>query len=288
MRILPRRPRGDRPRGATRGPAALVGAVPDRGDRATAFWFLVAAPALWSVGRTLEPGDRAAGGVLAATGVAGGGLMPGGFPAVAVLGAWAALAPARHPVRDASVRRSSASRAPRPRPRARHAGRHRLPRSLHPHDRRQRVDRRAVGPRDVRGRRRNGRPGDLARAGDPGGPPTVARPRRRLDHRRTRWRTRSGWPRRPGGDARSSWCTATPSRSRSPRSSPTTERPAARSGARRRRSTVASSPGCCAVPAGCSRAPEVGASRGAGRRSSRRASGSLASWSPTTSRRATC
>lgn len=78
-----------------RGPRALVGAVPDRGDRATAFWFLVAAPALWSVGRTLEPGDRAAGGVLAATGVVGSVLMPGGFPAVAVLGAWAALAPAR-------------------------------------------------------------------------------------------------------------------------------------------------------------------------------------------------
>lgn len=75
-----------------RGPAAFVGAVPDRGDRATAFWFLVAAPALWSVGRTLEPGDRAAGGVLAATGVVGTVLMPiGGFTAVAALGAWAAL-----------------------------------------------------------------------------------------------------------------------------------------------------------------------------------------------------
>jgi hypothetical protein len=75
-----------------RGPAALVGAVPERGDRATAFWFLVAAPTLWSIGRTLEPGDRAAGTVLAATGVAGSVLMPGGgFPAVAALGTWAAL-----------------------------------------------------------------------------------------------------------------------------------------------------------------------------------------------------
>jgi hypothetical protein len=75
-----------------RGPAAIVGAVPDRGDRATAFWFLVAAPALWSVGRTLEPGDRAAGSVLAATGVVGTVLMPtSGFPALAALGAWAAL-----------------------------------------------------------------------------------------------------------------------------------------------------------------------------------------------------
>ncbi|WP_433787758.1 DUF6463 family protein [Actinomycetospora sp. CA-101289] len=79
----------------TRGPGALRGAVPDRGDRATAFWFLVAAPALWTVGRTLTPGDRVGGGVLALTGVAGSVLMPGGWPAVAVLGTWAALAPTR-------------------------------------------------------------------------------------------------------------------------------------------------------------------------------------------------
>ena len=81
-----------------RGPAAIVGAVPDRGDRATAFWFLVAAPALWSIGRTLEPGDRAAGGVLATTGVVGTVLMPtSGFPALAALGAWAAFGRSSRP-----------------------------------------------------------------------------------------------------------------------------------------------------------------------------------------------
>ena len=69
-------------------------AVPDRGDRATAFWFLAAAPALWIVGRTIAPGDRVAGSVLTFTGAAGSVLMPGGWPAVAVLGAWIALAPA--------------------------------------------------------------------------------------------------------------------------------------------------------------------------------------------------
>lgn len=73
----------------TRGPRALAGAVPDRGDRATAFWFLVASPLLWTLGRSLGPGDRLAGGVLAATGVAGSVLMPaGGWPAVALIGIW--------------------------------------------------------------------------------------------------------------------------------------------------------------------------------------------------------
>lgn len=75
-----------------RGPGAVVGAVGDRGDRATAFWFLLAAPALWIVGRTVTPGDRAAGGVLTGLGVAGTVLMPAsGFPVVAALGAWTAL-----------------------------------------------------------------------------------------------------------------------------------------------------------------------------------------------------
>ncbi|MDF2976487.1 MAG: hypothetical protein K0S40_1215 [Actinomycetospora sp.] len=75
-----------------RGPGAVVGAVGDRGDRATAFWFLLAAPALWTVGRTVTPGDRAAGGVLTALGVTGSVLVPtSGFPVVAALGAWAAL-----------------------------------------------------------------------------------------------------------------------------------------------------------------------------------------------------
>jgi hypothetical protein len=76
-----------------RGPRALVGAVGDRGDRATAFWFLVASPVLWSLGRSLTPGDRVTGGVVAATGVAGSVLMPGGWPAVALIGGWSALAP---------------------------------------------------------------------------------------------------------------------------------------------------------------------------------------------------
>lgn len=75
-----------------RGPGAVVGAVGDRGDRATAFWFLLAAPALWTVGRTVTPGDRGAGAVLTALGVAGSVLMPtSGFPVIAGLGAWAAL-----------------------------------------------------------------------------------------------------------------------------------------------------------------------------------------------------
>jgi hypothetical protein len=75
-----------------RGPGAVVGAVPDRGDRATVFWFLLAAPALWTVGRSVTPGDRAAGGVLTALGVAGSVLMPtSGFPVIAALGAWTAL-----------------------------------------------------------------------------------------------------------------------------------------------------------------------------------------------------
>jgi Family of unknown function (DUF6463) len=75
-----------------RGPGGVVGAVPERGDRATAFWFLAAAPALWTVGRTVTPGDRAAGGVLTALGVAGSVLTPtSGFPVIAALGAWTAL-----------------------------------------------------------------------------------------------------------------------------------------------------------------------------------------------------
>ncbi len=72
-----------------------LGSVPDRGDRAAAFWFLAAAPALWMGGRLLRsaeehqdvPAQRAAGAVLTAVGVAGTALMPkGGFPALAALG----------------------------------------------------------------------------------------------------------------------------------------------------------------------------------------------------------
>lgn len=71
------------------------GSVPERGDRATAFWFVAAAPALWMGGRLLRsaeehqdlPAQRAAGAVLTAVGLAGTAAMPkGGFPALAGIG----------------------------------------------------------------------------------------------------------------------------------------------------------------------------------------------------------
>ena len=70
--------------------------VPDRGDRATAFWFMAAAPALWMGGRLLRsaeehqdiPAQRAAGAVLTAFGVAGTVAMPkSGFPTLVGIGA---------------------------------------------------------------------------------------------------------------------------------------------------------------------------------------------------------
>jgi hypothetical protein len=73
----------------------LVGSVPDRGDRAAAFWFMVASPALWMGGRLLRsaeerrdvPAQRAAGVVLAVVGVAGTVAMPkSGFPALVGIG----------------------------------------------------------------------------------------------------------------------------------------------------------------------------------------------------------
>lgn len=59
-------------------------AVPDRDDRSAAFWFMVAAPALWMGGRLLRsaeehkdvPAQRAAGAVLTAVGVTGTAAMP--------------------------------------------------------------------------------------------------------------------------------------------------------------------------------------------------------------------
>lgn len=62
----------------------LISTVPDRGDRATAFWFTVAAPVLWLAGRLLRSAEsagdlraqRAAGRVLAGLGVVGGAAMP--------------------------------------------------------------------------------------------------------------------------------------------------------------------------------------------------------------------
>jgi uncharacterized protein DUF6463 len=82
--------------------ARFVATVPDRGDRATAFWFLTAAPLLWSSGRLLrsaeETGDptagRAAGRVLIASGAIGVATMP-------VSGFWSVLA-----VGIATVRRA--------------------------------------------------------------------------------------------------------------------------------------------------------------------------------------
>ncbi|GHJ19745.1 DUF6463 family protein [Streptomyces albus] len=79
--------------GMVRG--GLVATVPERGDRAAAFWFMTAAPALWMGGRLLrsaeEHGDlaaqRATGATLLAVGALGAAAMPkGGFPALAGLG----------------------------------------------------------------------------------------------------------------------------------------------------------------------------------------------------------
>lgn len=70
--------------------------IPDHGDKATAFWYLAAAPVLWVGGGLLRStestgdlaGQRAAGVVLFATGVTGGTAMPGsGFWAIALVGA---------------------------------------------------------------------------------------------------------------------------------------------------------------------------------------------------------
>lgn len=64
--------------------AKVIGAVPERGDRATAFWFLILAPTCWTAGRLLRsaelagdlPAQRQAGAVLTAVGVAGVAVMP--------------------------------------------------------------------------------------------------------------------------------------------------------------------------------------------------------------------
>lgn len=74
----------------------VVNSVPDHGDRATAFWFVVAAPILWLGGRLLRSAEstgdvdaqRAAGIVLTATGAVGSAAMPSvsGFWAVVAVG----------------------------------------------------------------------------------------------------------------------------------------------------------------------------------------------------------
>lgn len=75
--------------------AGIINSVPDRGDRATAFWFMASAPTLWLGGRLLRSaeaagdlaGQRAAGVVLTAAGLVGTAVMPvSGFPAVAAVG----------------------------------------------------------------------------------------------------------------------------------------------------------------------------------------------------------
>lgn len=73
----------------------VINSVPDRGDKATAFWFMAVAPMMWLSGRLLRfaetTGDldaqRAAGAVLTATGVAGSAAMPvSAFWGVAAVG----------------------------------------------------------------------------------------------------------------------------------------------------------------------------------------------------------
>ena len=75
--------------------STLVNSVPDRGDEATAFWFMAASPTLWLSGRLLRSAEsagdldaqRAAGSVLTATGVIGSAAMPrSGFWGVAAVG----------------------------------------------------------------------------------------------------------------------------------------------------------------------------------------------------------
>lgn len=76
--------------------ARVVSSVPDHGDRATAFWFVTAAPVLWLGGRLLRSAEstgdvaaqRAAGTVLTVTGAVGSVAMPSvnGFWAVTAVG----------------------------------------------------------------------------------------------------------------------------------------------------------------------------------------------------------
>jgi hypothetical protein len=86
--------------------AKVIGSVPDRGDRATAFWFLAVAPLSWIAGRLLRsaevagdlPAQREAGAVLTAVGVAGAAVMP-------VSPFWSLIAVGLHAVRGSRGRR---------------------------------------------------------------------------------------------------------------------------------------------------------------------------------------
>jgi hypothetical protein len=80
----------------------VVAAVPDFGDRATAFWFVAASPLLWVSGRLLRAAEahgdhraqRDAGRVLAAVGAIGAAAMPvSGFWSLVAVGLRAAARP---------------------------------------------------------------------------------------------------------------------------------------------------------------------------------------------------
>lgn len=83
----------------------VVHSVPERGDRATAFWFLAAGPPLWLAGRLLRSAERnedlaaqrTAGTALAATGLIGSAMLPAS-------GLWAVLAIGLAASRRASLR----------------------------------------------------------------------------------------------------------------------------------------------------------------------------------------
>jgi hypothetical protein len=76
--------------------ARVVNSVPDHGEKATAFWFMVSAPSLWLGGRLLRSAEttgdvaaqRVAGNVLTATGAVGAVAMPSvsGFWAMTAVG----------------------------------------------------------------------------------------------------------------------------------------------------------------------------------------------------------
>ncbi|MFI7291012.1 DUF6463 family protein [Streptomyces anulatus] len=96
----------------------VVDSVPERGDRAAAFWFMAAAPTLWLGGRLLRsaeehddiPAQRAAGIALAAVGVVGTVAMPkSGFPSLVGIGGVLLRRPLRSG--DAKARTASAGAA---------------------------------------------------------------------------------------------------------------------------------------------------------------------------------
>lgn len=83
----------------------MVNSVPDFGDNATAFWFMVSGAGFWLSGRLLRSAEtngdldsqRVAGNVLVAVGVLGSAAMPGasGFWTLPIVGAAAVRRSAR-------------------------------------------------------------------------------------------------------------------------------------------------------------------------------------------------